>query len=171
MILLSWILLAAIITYWYWDIPNGGFRLWLIIVWHRVSLEMRLWCSQVHCQQRLFPIRKLKVLSVANHLLLLLHKSIIRSIILYRFPCFLTMLSASNRTSCPVIHTLLPKSLVSQPPTSLIYLNNTAITCTALIIVQNPAFPINQFCHSTSIWSQIQDTSMQNAFYPLPKWF
>lgn len=75
---------------------------------------MRLWCFQVHCQQRRYHLQTQSTLccnppSVAASQK---HNSIHNTLLL---SLFLTMISVSNRTSCPVIHTLLPKSLVSPP--------------------------------------------------------
>lgn len=54
------------------------------------------------------------------HLLLLLYKNIIQSIIPYCSPVFSPSCLPPTRTSCPKLHTLLPKLLVVQPPTSQI---------------------------------------------------
>ena len=51
------------------------------------------------CQQRLSAIRKLKALSVAPQLLLLLYKSIVQPVILYCSTCFYNMLTTSNKNT------------------------------------------------------------------------
>ena len=94
------------------------------------------------CQQRLYPIRKLRSLSVKPHLLLLLYRSIIESILLYCATCYFTMFPLTNRNKLLQI-TKTSSKIIGLPTPNLPALIDTAITRKALTIAHNPSHPLN----------------------------
>lgn len=95
-------------------------------------------------QQRLHALRKLSVLHVAPHLLLLLYKSIIQSILLYCSCCFYTMLSIPNRNKLlKITHTA--SKIICSPTPNISELNDKAIGRLAKSIVSNTYHPLHHF--------------------------
>ena len=95
-------------------------------------------------QQRLCAIRKLRALSVAPHLLLLLYQSILQPILLYCSPCFYNMLTVSNRNKLIRI-THRASKIIGLPTPNLSDLNNRAIARKASIIAHDPSHPLNPY--------------------------
>lgn len=100
--------------------------------------------TQKRAQQRLYIIRKLKSLSVAPHLLLLLYKSIIQPLLLYCSPCFFNILTVTSKNKLIKISNLASK-IIHLPTPSLTDANDKAITRLAHTIANSPDHPLNQF--------------------------
>lgn len=95
-------------------------------------------------QQRLHVLRTLSALHVAPHLLLLLYKSIIQSILLYCSSCFYTMLSVSNRNKLLRISHIASK-IIRSPTPNISELNIEAIARLARSIVSDTEHPLHNF--------------------------
>ena len=95
-------------------------------------------------QQRLHVIRKLRSLSVAPHLLLLLYKSIIQPVLLYCSACYFTILSMPNRNKLYSI-TRIASKIIGLPIPTLADMNNKAITRLALSIISDTEHPLYRY--------------------------
>ena len=94
---------------------------------NKFRFDQHITSIQKRFQQRLHVIRKLRSLSVAPHLLLLLYKSIIQPVLLYCSACFYTILPMPNRNKLSSI-TRIASKIMGLPTNSLSDLNNKAIT-------------------------------------------
>ena len=95
-------------------------------------------------QQRLHVIRKLRSLSVAPHLLLLLYKSIIQPVLLYCSACYFTLLSMPNRNKLYSI-TRIASKIIGLPIPTLADMNNKAINRLALSIISDNEHPLYRY--------------------------
>ena len=95
-------------------------------------------------QQRLHVIRKLRSLSVAPHLLLLLYKSIIQPVLLYCSACYFTILSMPNRNKLYSI-TRIASKIIRLPIPSLAEMNDKAINRLALSVISDTEHPLYRY--------------------------
>jgi len=96
------------------------------------------------CQQRLSIIRKLKSLSVAPHLLMLLYKSIIQPVLLYCSICYFDILTVTNKNKLTRI-TKNASKIIGLPTPNLSDLNRKAMLRKAQKIVHDISHPLNRF--------------------------
>ena len=88
---------------------------------NKLNFNKHVITTHKRAHHRLYVIRKLKSLSVAPHLLLLLYKSIIQPILMYRSPCFFTLLTVTSENRLLKIRhiaskiTNLPSPSLSEP--------------------------------------------------------
>ena len=111
---------------------------------NRLRFDQHITSIQKRFQQRLHVIRKLRSLSVAPHLLLLLYKSIIQPVLLYCSACFYTILPMPNRNKLFSI-TRIASKIIGLPTPSLSDLNDKAITRLALSITNDTDHPLYRY--------------------------
>ena len=110
----------------------------------RLRFDQHITSIHKRFQQRLYVIRRLRSLSVAPHLLLLLYKSIIQPVLLYCSTCFFTILSMPNRNKLYSI-TRIASKIIGLPTPTLADMNNKAITRLALSITNDTDHPLYRY--------------------------
>ena len=106
----------------------------------KLRFDQHITSIQSRFQQRLHVIRKLRSLSVAPHLLLLLYQSIIQPVLLYCSACFYTIY-------CSIARAKPSFKIIGLPTPSLSDMNNKAmpITRLALSISNDTDHPLYRF--------------------------
>lgn len=109
---------------------------YLGLTYNKFTFEHHIMDIHKRSQQRLHVLHTLSALHATPHLLLLLYKSIIQSILLYCSSCFYTMLSVSNRNKLLRI-THIASKIVRSPTPNISELNSEAIARLARSIVSD----------------------------------